>query len=511
MILLAIGMLLIAPTTPGSPGGLQGEAGASSLLPSSDQPVQASNTPPNIVLIVTDDQPVGYERYMPRTSQIFGTSGVSYTNAHSLTSTCCPSRATLLTGYGSPKTGVWTNWAPYGGWEAFVANGWENRSLALALDKRGYRTALIGKYLNGYDIPETRKQIKGNANWIPPGWDYWYAIQKKGDTPDGRYYDYGVIQRSEGMRTPKILNFGKDPSHYSTDVFGKQAVNTILNTPSKTPLFMMWTPSAPHKPFVAPPTIKGTVSPTPVAPSTLNQMSGKPPWISSRPGVTSNASVSLQRQQIRTLLGVDHWVGQISDALKKTNRWDNTIFIYVSDNGFFTGQYGLLEMKNHPHTASTNVPLHVVAPSLRGQAGSKDNRLVTLADIPTTIAAAAGLDVSSMDGLPLDRPIATWREGALVTGWRNRGTDPAGNQPSYCAWRSTRWLFIQYAAERDGQGYRELYDLLKDPGAVTNLAGRPEVAEAESALSDQTQAACNPLPPDFTWPTQVIIPLQSRR
>lgn len=502
VLLAGLAALLILPTT--APSSVQSAASASEpLLPISSESLTAANQP-NIVLILTDDQPVGYESYMPITQKLFAREGISYTNTHALTSTCCPSRSTLLTGMSSPSTGVWTNWAPDGGWYAFYKNNWEDRTIARALDRRGYRTALIGKYLNGYDFFEERTAVAGNSTYIPPGWDYWFVPASPNSTRNGRYINYNVLYRPTQDAAPQYLPFGNGPANYATDVFGRKALEVINSTPASQPLFLMLTPPAPHTPYTPPAGV--SVKTTPPLPASYDQKVGKPPWISQRKSATPKAVTSVMRSQIRTLKSVDRWVGRISQTLKQTGRWDNTIFMFASDNGYFLGQYGLLAMKNHPHPASTHIPFHLVAPSLADKAGTQDGRLVTLADLTATIAEATGLDTSGLDGLPLTRPETEWRTGALVTGWRNRGLDVAGNQPSYCAWRSNDWLFIQYAADEAGSGYRELYDLNADPEAVYNLAGQPQVAQTEAGLEQQTRAACTPMPPDFTWPSTVVVP-----
>jgi N-acetylglucosamine-6-sulfatase len=482
-------------------------APVNALLPTS---LADGNAPrPDIVLIVTDDQPVGYEPYMPKMTRMFEREGVAYTNAHSLTSTCCPARATLLTGKDSPTTGVWSNWAPVGGWEVFRANQWEPRTLATALDRRGYRTALIGKYLNGYETGSGRTSTTGEARWIPPGWDYWFAESTGVGEERGRYFNYRVLFQDETMPGPEILSFGSGPEDYATDVLGRRVTDVIRSTPTGTPLFLMWTPGAPHSPFSPGPGSR-RVTPKPELPVAFNDTRGKPPWISGRPPAKPAAVNRLMAGQIRTLQIVDDWVASIVTTLKKTGRWDNTILVFVSDNGIFLGQYGLVGMKNHPHPPSTHVPLYVAAPFLRDRAGERDGRLVTLADIPATFAAAAGLDGDTMDGLSLNTPLSLWRSGALVAGWRNRGKAPAGNQPAYCAWRTDTRLFIQYSANNDGEGFRELYDLTADPHARRNLAGIPDYAAEEADLARQTQAACRPAPPDFAWPDTVVVPTSSQ-
>jgi N-acetylglucosamine-6-sulfatase len=127
------------------------------LVPTQDSPGQAVGTPRNVVLIFTDDQT--YESLpVMRKLLAFPEGGwINFTNAYISASVCCPSRATVLTGQYSHNTGVIDN---------STGNSLDDtNTLPVWLDRAGYRTGLIGKYLNGY--PWTR-----GTGYVPPGWDY---------------------------------------------------------------------------------------------------------------------------------------------------------------------------------------------------------------------------------------------------------------------------------------------------------------------------------------------------
>ena len=118
---------------------------------------------PDIVLIVLDDQHVGTLHWMPTVANEIVRKGKLFKNAMVPTSVCCPSRASLLTGRYSHDTKVWGNGR---GWKTFVEAGMEDRTVAVWLKAAGYRTALIGKYLNEYQ-----------GTGAPPGWSFWRAFQ----------------------------------------------------------------------------------------------------------------------------------------------------------------------------------------------------------------------------------------------------------------------------------------------------------------------------------------------
>src|SRR6185369_16981710 len=105
--------------------------------------------PPNIVFVLTDDLSWNLLPYMPQVRQM-ERDGMTFTNYTVTDSLCCPSRSSIFTGEYPHDTGVFTNEGPDGGFATFRDLGDESRTYATALAARGYATALMGKYLNGY-------------------------------------------------------------------------------------------------------------------------------------------------------------------------------------------------------------------------------------------------------------------------------------------------------------------------------------------------------------------------
>src|SRR5213083_1160098 len=159
------------------------------LVASLIAPTTAANaaSSPNVVIIMTDDQrwDTVTPQYMPRLSGILANNpSVTFTNSFVPNTLCCPSRTSTLTGDYSHTTGVYGNGGQYGGFPAFTpapdGNGIsainDTTTIAVDMHQAGYRTALVGKYLNGYNTKTSR--------YIPPGWDRWFAV------PIGAYYHY---------------------------------------------------------------------------------------------------------------------------------------------------------------------------------------------------------------------------------------------------------------------------------------------------------------------------------
>ena len=155
----------------------------------------ASRTKPDVVVILTDDQRTDTLLSMPSVRRLLVDKGTRFTDAHVSNSLCCPSRSTILTGLYSHHTGVWTNYGKHGGWRQFVKRGNENRTIGVTLQKAGYRTALIGKYLNEFGT-------FAPPGYDPAGWDEFAGFRVHGHS--GAYYDYRLGD------SPKFFGQGSD-------------------------------------------------------------------------------------------------------------------------------------------------------------------------------------------------------------------------------------------------------------------------------------------------------------
>ena len=130
---------------------------------------------PNIVFVLTDDLSMDLLPYMPQV-QALQADGMTFNNYFVSDSLCCPSRSSIFTGEFPHDTGVFTNAGPFGGIDAFYDHGDEDRTFNLALQRAGYRTAMMGKYINGYlegprrsPIPSTDVPPVGRSGTSPAG------------------------------------------------------------------------------------------------------------------------------------------------------------------------------------------------------------------------------------------------------------------------------------------------------------------------------------------------------
>ena len=367
---------------------VHGPIGAQSA---SGGPTHAGTGPaqPNIVLILTDDQRWDTLWAMPYLQSELVAHGMSFANNFVVNSTCCPSRTTGLTGEYSHSTGVWTNTFPYGGFNVFH----DTSTIATWLHGDGYRTGLIGKYLNQYRLK--------NGKYIPPGWDRWFALlQGKIDNESAYYYNYSVSDQG------KTVAYGNTNADYSTDVFASQADSFIRGTSSDQPLFLYFATAAPHSPATPPARYQNAFSGlAPYRPPNYNEadVTDKPGYIKGlkKLGATAQANVDAFRiKQYDTLLAVDDAVNTIVTALSDTGRLSNTMIVFASDNGLTWAEHRWQEGKVVPYEESIRVPLVIRYDPLTA-APSTESDLTANIDLAPTFADLAGVTAPGAEGTSL--------------------------------------------------------------------------------------------------------------
>jgi N-acetylglucosamine-6-sulfatase len=442
-------------------------AGATALAEARPAIVRGA-TLPSVVMIVTDDMRADDWEALPRTRALLADAGTTFPNFFLTTPQCGPSRATILSGRYAHATGVHGN---AGAYPIFRDSGLEADSVAVWLQRAGYRTAFVGKYLNGY-------QEEGSGV-VPPGWTDWHAVAAGGIAYDGfTLSDNGTLTR-----------FGPRHEIYSTDVFAERALGVIAGTGRDDPLFLMLNVSAPHNPAL-PAARHADLFPEAAVPRTdaFNEadVSDKPGHIRGIEPYTPERIAendALRRQRWQTLQAVDEAVERLVGALEATGRLESTVILFLSDNGYLLGEHRW-EEKSVPYEESIRVPLVVRGPGFA--AGATREELVGNVDLAPTLAVIAELGVpESVDGRPL--PMTTADPGSPRQAILIEDLKRAGAEYWYRALRTPSLLYAEYAT-----GERELYDLAADPMQLTNVAGDPAAGAAVSALSARLAvlAAC---------------------
>lgn len=436
-------------------------------------PAKAQTAQPNIVIILTDDQRWDTLRRMPQLQDLLVDRGVRYSNAMVPTSLCCPSRASLLRGQYAHSTGVWSNGPPTGGWYSFEANGGEQSNLATWLDNAGYRTGLIGKYLNGYenDAP---------AGHVPPGWDHWVAFDEPG------YYDYDLV------RNGTIEHHGERAADYSTDVIADEADAFIRSADPDEPLFAYVAPYGMHTPFIAPPRDEGSCDSLPAyRPPSYNRLPQNAPRWLAYPAwdFARRRQVDTSRRRACAIIGsLDDLVAQTIDALADTGRLSQTLVVFASDNGYMWGEHRATG-KGQPYDAATRIPMVARMDGVIGR-HMVDGRLALNIDIASTIEDVTGLSFPGLAGQSLLNP--STRSGFVLEA--TSGGESTSNRPAYCGWRQRDRVYVRY-----GDGSAEFYNLATDPFETNNKISAPAAQPRIRRMRLAARSACDPMPPGFVW------------
>jgi arylsulfatase A-like enzyme len=439
-------------------------------------PQGSRTSPPNIVLILTDDQRADTLRYMPIVQRLLVQTGVRFDNGYVANPLCCPSRASILTGTYSHTNGVYSNHGPHGGFAAFH----DATTIATVLQAAGYRTGQFGKYFNGYR----------DTTYVPPGWDRWFATYDR----DSGYYGYTAVSDGDEVQ------YGSDPADYGQTILRREAVSFIEDTDASKPLFMYWATHAPHAPAIperqdrkAFASIERWRSPS----YDEADVSDKPSHVQARPPIDPATAREIDRfrlDQIRSLQSVDRSVGAIVKALRESGRLENTIIVFMSDNGMLWGEHRL-HGKSEIYEEAIAVPFVVRYDAMIGRAHT-DEHLVLNIDLAPTFADAAGVELPNADGrslLPLlDSSDAGWRESFLVE--HLRAGDNTRYAPTFCAVHTDRYVLVRYAT-----GEEEMYDLAHDPDQLENVAGSARYDELRGSLRGRLRVLCDPLPPGFSF------------
>ena len=182
--------------------------------------------------MLADDLDVPTTAMLPRLPDLVENKGISFTRAYATQPLCAPSRASILTGQYTHNHGVIGNEPPSDGFVAFRRH--EGATIATWLKSAGYRTALVGKYMNAY-------AWGAGEGYIPPGWDEWYGHLAA--LEDDRYWDYWVNDNRD------VYRHGHNAEDYSVDVETRRAVQFIRDSASRPePIFLYAAPQAPHAP-----------------------------------------------------------------------------------------------------------------------------------------------------------------------------------------------------------------------------------------------------------------------
>ena len=428
-------------------------------VPGSPQKLQAipGQKKMNVIFILTDDHRydfMGFTGKLPgqQTPNMdkMAKQGAHFTNAFVTTSLCSPSRASILTGQFSHVHTIVDNVA--GEPDGLVY-------FPQYLQQNGYQTSFFGKWHMGDEDDRPR-----------PGFNHWESFRGQ-----GVYYN------------PKLNINGKQQEYkdsiYITDLLTEHAVDWMSKRDKNKPFFLYLSHKAVHSPLAPAKRHKGMykdldyVKP-PSYWQTLNEEYKDlkwPEWVKQQRyswhGVDymyhqHNNIDSMVRVYAETLMAVDESVGTVINYLKENDLENNTMVIYMGDNGFSWGEHGLID-KRHFYEESVKVPFLVYAPGVFVGA-QKIDRMIQNIDIAPTVLQMAGL--KKPDYMPgksfvqlLNGDTVQWRDKIFYEYYWEYDFPMT---PSVYGVRTDKYKYIRYMGIWDRN---ELYDLENDPNEMYNL------------------------------------------
>ena len=450
----------------------------------------AAPTPPNVLVILTDDQrwdALGVVQREQGAQALFpwfqtphldriAAEGARFANVFVTTSLCSPSRASFLSGRFARRHQVLNNFTEY----PHDLPGYPTR-----LRAAGYETAYIGKWHMGEDNDVQR-----------PGFDFWMSHRGQGNYFDNEFNINGTRRQIAG---------------YYTTVVTDHAVDWIKRPHAK-PWLLVVGQKAPHGGPIQPePRFAQVFDAFPVR-KPINYTSyraadGKPAWLEESlptwhghrgPLYGLQEHDKFVRTYLATLRSVDESVGRVYRALEDSGQLDNTVFVFTSDNGFVLGEHGRVD-KRTMYEESIRIPMLVRYPLL-AKPGTVIRQLVLSHDLAPSLIEICGAkplqDITGRSFKPLlqgkDRG---WRTSFL---YEYNYEEQFPYTPNVRGVRTEEWKLIHYP-QGDGSPDRftaELYHLKDDPHELHNLIEDPAFAAPRRMLERELAKLSRQAGPD---------------
>ena len=438
---------------------------------------------PNVLFILCDDlrpDALGcYGSKHVKTPHIdrLAAGGVRFTSGFCTTSLCSPSRASILTGLYAHAHGVRNNFTEL----PVSLPHWPGR-----LHEQGYATGYVGKWHMGEENDAPR-----------PGFD-WFVSHKG----QGKYFDTEWNVNGERRETPK---------GYYTTVVTDYAVDWLAKQPSGKPWALCLGHKAPHSFYFPEERYKHAFDDIPVPyPQSAFHLDGQPEWIRQRlptwhgiygplfewrkqfPDTRPEAVKDFENMVHAywgTVLSVDDSVGRLVQLLESRGQLENTLIIFMGDNGLLEGEHGMVD-KRTMHEPSIRIPIIARGPGL--PAGKVVERQVLTEDIAPSVLDTCGAP-------PIPKPHGRSWKALCNQGdpdWRTAWLYEYNYEkqfpytPNIRGIRTDRFKFVHYP-HGDGSADRhlpEMYDLATDPDERTNLAVDPAHAATRADLERQLAA-----------------------
>ncbi len=453
-----------------------------STLPSIAVPAAQPGKQPNVLVVLTDDQRadaigLGGSKYL-KTPNIdrLGKEGVHFRNMFCTTSLCSPSRASILSGLYAHTHGVTDNFTEY-------PTGF--KSFPMVLQAAGYDTAYIGKWHMGEENDEPR-----------PGFN-WFVTHKG----QGKYFDTEF--NLNGQRREVV------PGYY-THVVTDMAAEWLNRPRGDKPWLLMVGHKAPHSFYFPEPKYEHLFDVVRVPyPETAFMLDDKPDWIRQRlytwhgiygplfewrkkfPDDRPEAVKDFENMTHAywgTIVSVDDSVGRLYELLRKRGELDNTVFVFLGDNGILNGEHGMVD-KRTMHEPSIRIPLVVRYPGLVPveQPRVVEEQVLTVDVAPSILelCGAPPLELEKIHGRSWVKLVRSgdpaWRKSWF---YHYNYEKQFPYTPNVRGVRTGSWKYVHYPHGDGGpdRHMAELYNIEFDPEERHNLINNPKYANVVKEL-----------------------------
>ncbi len=489
-------LLLLAAVAACSDSRLEQEQG-----PPTSQHVQTessswSGSRVNIVLILTDDQRWDTLDSMPYLAQL-ANEGVRFDNAMVTTPACNPVRASLLSGgVHAAQAGILENRGSNSDLQRFRGD----TSLGVTLQKSGYITGFVGKYLNNFQAATRRRlapdgrTLKRHETHVPPGWTSFWGTSTRENKIENPWHRFPLNEGSSGE------TWGVGRSEWiEGHIEEKQrewALGFLEGQSAREPFFLMLSTHAPHAPAVPEAPDADLFSDFVYRDRAYAEadIEDKPTWVHDAAVVWDEESVnrdSFPRSQLRSLRSVDRLVRAVVQQLEESGLASNTLLLVTSDNGMLWGEHRTFG-KNKAFEESIRVPLVAWRPGI--SVARVPHLIAANLDVPATIMDLAGVDNPATSGVSL----GPFLDGITPRDWRTEVVIESYSEP---AWLGVRRM----AVDEDGtivdshkyieyyDGSKELYDLGSDPLEKRSRHEDTRMEDVRNSLSASLPIARGPV------------------
>ncbi|MGZ5529395.1 MAG: sulfatase family protein, partial [Limisphaerales bacterium] len=399
--------------------------------------------------------------------------GVRFNHAFVTTPLCSPSRASFLTGQYAHTHGIIDN-------TARDKHSHELITWPRLLHDAGYEAGFVGKWHMGLD--DTPR----------PGFDYWVSIPGQGQYFDPPINDNGNRHVIKGYVTDIFSDYAVEflkrkhdkpfllwVAHKAVHPDLQQAADGTLSDPSAGKFI----PAERHKNLYANKPIPRRPNfgiPPNDKPALSRQIGALPP-LSAKTG-TDDETV---RNRLRMVTAVDEGIGRMIKALEDAGQFDNTVFVFTSDEGYFYGEHGLSVERRLAYEESALIPIVVRYPKLIKPNTARDEMVLNIDIAPTMLELGGAKIPTTIQGrslVPLlEGKTVPWRDSFLIEYWSDK-VFPRVLKMGYKSVRTDRWKYIHYL---DIANMDELYDLKNDPYEMTNVISKTAAKRVLPRLQEQ--------------------------